>query len=664
MDINITEVRRMNIKWDEFFVTGDPLILGAQISIVLAIVGIVGGLTYFKKWKWLWKEWLTTVDHKRIGIMYIISAVLMFFRGGMDGLLMKAQTSRPELNFLDAQHYNEIFTTHGVIMILFMAMPMLIGLMNIIIPLQIGARDVAYPQLNALSFWLFFSGAMLFNISFVIGGSPDAGWTSYFPLAGKEFSPGIGNNYYAIALQISGIGTLMTGINFIVTILKMRTKGMTLLRMPMFTWTTFITSILIVAAFPIFTVALGLMMMDRLYGTHFFTLSGGGLDMLWANLFWLWGHPEVYIVILPAFGIYSEVIATFSRKRLYGYNSMILSIVGIAFLSMLVWVHHFYTMGSGPAVNSVFSITTMLIAVPTGIKVFNWLFTMRKGKIRMTTAMMWSLAFIPNFLIGGVTGVMLAMAAADYQYHNTLFLVAHFHYTLIPGVVFAVFAALYYWWPKVFGFRLNEKIGRWHFWLFVIGFNMTFMPMFFLGLDGAVRRSYTYSAETGFAPLFLVSAIGAVIMASGFVALCYNMYWSIRYAKRENEADPWNGRTLEWATASPVPFYNFAKLPEVKSLDAFWHMKKHNEGLELHEDEIEEIHMPSNSGLPVYMGIVFFIAGFFLVFEWHVLALIAGLGVLLGLALRSFDYDEGYHVTKEEVKQIESSWRTVKGGRN
>ncbi|MFS1515940.1 cytochrome aa3 quinol oxidase subunit I [Bacillus sp. SCS-151] len=647
----------MGIKWDEFFITGDPLILGSQIAILLTTVGIIGVVTYLKKWRWLWTEWLTTVDHKKIGIMYILSAVLMFFRGGIDGLMMKVQTSRPEMEFLDAQHYNEIFTTHGVIMILFMAMPFLIGLMNVIIPLQIGARDVAFPQLNALSFWLFFSGAMLFNISFVIGGSPDAGWTSYFPLAGKEFSPGIGNNYYAIALQIAGIGTLMTGINFIVTILKMRTKGMTLMKMPMFTWTSFITSVIIVAAFPIFTVALGLMTFDRLYGTHFFTLSAGGSDMLWANLFWLWGHPEVYIVALPAFGIFSEVIATFSRKSLFGYKSMVFSIVGIAFLSMLVWVHHFFTMGVGAAVNSFFSISTMLIAVPTGVKIFNWLFTMRKGRIKFTNAMLWALAFVPNFVIGGVTGVMLAMAAADYQYHNTLFLVAHFHYVLIPGVVFAVFAGLYYWWPKIFGFKLNERLGKYHFWLFVIGFNLTFFPMFLLGLDGAVRRSYTFSVESGFAPLFLVSAIGSAILAIGFAVFCYNIYWSIRHADRNVSNDPWDARTLEWATASPAPYYNFAKLPEVKSLDVFWHMKKNKEGLDLKGNEIEEIHMPSNSGLPFYMAVVFGIAGFFLVFEWHIAAAIAAVGIFAGLIIRSFDYNDGYHIPVEEIKETEKSWR-------
>ncbi len=649
----------MGIKWDKILVTGDPMILGAQISIVLVSVGIVALLIYLKRWQWLWKEWITTVDHKKIGIMYILSGVAMFFRGGMDGLMMKVQTSRPEMEFLNAQHYNEVFTTHGVVMILFMAMPMLIGLMNIIIPLQIGARDVAYPQLNALSFWLFFSGAMLFNLSFVIGGSPDAGWTSYFPLAGKEFSPGIGNNFYAVALQISGIGTLMTGVNFIVTIMKMRAPGMTLFKMPMFTWTSLVTNLIIVAAFPILTVALALMTFDRLYGTHFFTVSAGGMDMLWANLFWLWGHPEVYIVVLPAFGIFSEVIATFSRKSLYGYTSMIVSIVGISVLSMLVWVHHFYTMGAGPGVNSFFSISTMLIAIPTGVKMFNWLFTMRKGRIKMTTAMLWALAFVPCFVIGGVTGVMLAMGAADYQYHNTLFLVAHFHYVLIPGVVFAVFAGLYYWWPKIFGTLLNERLGKWHFWLFVIGFNVTFMPMFFLGLNGAVRRAYTYSEESGFSPLFLLSGLGSAVLAAGFAVFCYNIYWSFRYGPKNVVSDPWNARTLEWTTASPPQFYNFAKIPVVKSLDEFWHMKKKGEGLTLKESELEEIHMPRNSWLPVYMGGVFMVAGFLLVFELHIAALVALVGVVVGLIIRSFDYDEGYHVHIDEIAYREKAWRSM-----
>ncbi|QOY36853.1 cytochrome aa3 quinol oxidase subunit I [Anaerobacillus isosaccharinicus] len=644
------------IKFNEILVTGDPIILASQIAILLTSIAIVAGLSYFHKWGWLWREWLTTVDHKKIGIMYIIAGVVMFFRGGMDGLMMRAQTSRPGLEILSSQHYNEVFTAHGVIMILFMAMPLLIGLMNIIIPLQIGARDVAFPWLNALSFWLFFSGAMLFNIAFVIGGAPDAGWTSYFPLAGKEFTPNIGNNYYAISLQIAGIGTLMSGINFIVTILKMRTKGMTLMRMPMFTWTSFIASVIIVAAFPIFTVALAYMGLDRIFGTHIFTISGGGEPMHWANLFWLWGHPEVYIVALPAFGIFSEIIATHSRKNLYGYSSMVVSIVGIALLSMLVWVHHFYTMGSGPVVNSVFSITTMLIAVPTGMKIFNWLFTMRKGRIQITNAMLWSLAFIPTFTIGGVTGVMLAMAAADYQYHNTMFLVAHFHYVLIPGVVFAVFAALYYWWPKIFGFLLNEKIGRWHFWLFNIGFNMTFMPMFFLGLKGMSRRMFTYQEGLGWEPLLMISFMGSLILAAGFAAFCYNIYWSFRYASRDVSNDPWDGRTLEWATASPVQHYNFAKLPEVTSIDAYWKMKKEGK-TGLLKEEIEKVHLPSNSGIPFFMGVVFTIVGLFLVFEWLLPALVASTLIFAGLIMRSFDYDDGYYVGVDEVTRTEQSWR-------
>ncbi|MDU5918727.1 MAG: cytochrome aa3 quinol oxidase subunit I, partial [Eggerthella sp.] len=623
------------MKWDEFFVTGEPMIYGAMVSIVVASLAILIGLTYFKKWGYLWREWLTTVDHKRIGIMYIICALLMLFRGGVDALLMRGQLAVPENGLLDAQHYNEIFTTHGVIMILFMAMPFVIGLMNVVIPLQIGARDVAFPRLNAVSFWLFFAGAMLFNISFVIGGSPDAGWTAYFPLASIEFSPTVGNNYYSIALQIAGIGTLMTGVNFVATILKMRAPGMTLMKMPMFTWSVLVTCVIIMFAFPVLTVALALMMFDRLFGSQFFTMANGGMDMLWANLFWVWGHPEVYIVILPAFGIYSEIIATFSRKNLYGYKSMVFSMVVISLLSFIVWAHHFYTMGHGVMVNGVFSITTMAIAVPTGVKIFNWLFTLRKGRIEFTTPMLYSLAFIPIFTIGGVTGVMLAMASADYQYHNTMFLVAHFHYVLIPGTVFAVIAGFYYWFPKLFGFRLNERQGKLAFWIIAISFNVTFMPLFFLGLKGMTRRMYTYSESTGFGPLNLIASIGAVGLAIGFIVLVYNIYWSFRYAERDKTGDPWNARTLEWSTHSPVPEYNFAVVPEVDDLDPFWKAKK--TGKPLYNGKIEEIHMPNNSGQPIILGIIFFFFGFFMVFSWWIPAIIAGLGVIVMLAVRSFE---------------------------
>ncbi|MNB67696.1 Quinol oxidase subunit 1 [compost metagenome] len=641
----------MNFDLEKFKVPGEPLIYGAMASIALASIAIVVGLTVTKRWGWLWREWLTTVDHKRIGVMYILSALLMLFRGGVDALMMRLQTAAPDMKFLNAQHYNEVFTTHGLIMILFMAMPFIIGLMNVVVPLQIGARDVAFPRLNAVSFWLFFFGAMLLNISFVIGGSPDAGWSAYFPLASNEFSPTVGNNYYAIALQIAGIGTLMTGVNFIVTILKMRAPGMTLMKMPMFTWSILITSVIIVFAFPVLTVALALMMFDRLFGSQFFTMANGGMDMLWANLFWVWGHPEVYIVILPAFGIYSEIIATFSKKNLYGYTSMVASMLLISLLSFVVWAHHFYTMGQGVMVNGFFSITTMAIAVPTGVKIFNWLFTLRKGRISFTTPMLYSLAFIPIFTIGGVTGVMLAMASADYQYHNTMFLVAHFHYVLIPGAVFAVIAGFHYWWPKVFGFRLNERIGRHSFWWIVISFNVTFFPLFILGLKGMTRRMYTYSPETGFGPLNMLSFVGALGLAIGFVLLVYNIYWSTRYMPRDENGDPWDARTLEWATHSPVPEYNFAIEPKVSTRDPFWAAKIDKKPL--FEGQITKIHMPNNTGKPFVLGVIFFLAGFFMVFSMWIPAIVTGVAILITLAAMSFEQDHGRYISAAEVTRTE-----------
>ncbi|WP_153721893.1 cytochrome aa3 quinol oxidase subunit I [Sporosarcina cascadiensis] len=647
------------MKWDEFFVTGEPMIYAAMVSIVLVSIAIPAGLTYFKKWGYLWREWLTTVDHKKIGVMYIIAALLMLFRGGVDALLMRAQTAVPNNGLLDGQHYNEIFTTHGIIMILFMAMPFIIGLMNVVIPLQIGARDVAFPRLNAVSFWLFFFGAMLLNISFVIGGSPDAGWSAYFPLASLEFSPTVGNNYYSLALQIAGIGTLMTGINFLVTILKMRAPGMKLMKMPMFTWSILITSVIIVFAFPVLTVALALMMLDRQFGTQFFTMQNGGMDMLWANLFWVWGHPEVYIVILPAFGIYSEIIATFARKNLYGYKSMVYSMVAISLLSFLVWAHHFYTMGHGVMVNSVFSITTMAIAIPTGVKIFNWLFTLRRGKISFTTPMLYALAFIPIFTIGGVTGVMLAMASADYQYHNTMFLVAHFHYVLIPGTVFGVIAGFHYWFPKVFGFKLNERLGKWSFWFIAISFNVTFFPLFILGLNGMTRRMYTYSESTGYGPLNMLSMVGAVGLTIGFILLVYNIYWSTRHEPREVTGDPWDGRSLEWSTHSPVPEYNFAKVPEVDQLDAFWFAKKEGRSL-TQEGGYEPIHMPNNNGQPFIMGFLFFFFGFFMVFSWWIPAIVAGLLILGTMAYRTFEQDHGHYISVEEIERTENALRGEK----
>lgn len=632
----------------------DPMLYASLVAIALVSIAVVVGITYFKKWGYLWNEWLTTVDHKRIGIMYIISALLMLFRGGADGVMMRLQTSVPDNSFLDAQHYNEVFTTHGVVMIFFMAMAFIIGLMNYVIPLQIGARDVAFPRLNALSFWLYFAGAMLFNISFVVGGSPDAGWTNYYPLAGPEFSEHVGVNYYNWALQISGIGTLMTGINFVVTIMKMRAPGMKLMKMPMFTWSALITNIIIVFAFPVLTIALLMGTLDRQFFTNFFTTTDGGMDMMWANLFWIWGHPEVYILILPAFGIYSQIISTFSQRNLYGYKSMVASMVIISLLSFVVWVHHFFTMGQGALTNSIFSITTMAIAVPTGIKIFNWLLTMWKGKIRFTTPMLYSIAFIPLFTIGGVTGVMLSIASADYQYHNTMFLVAHFHNVIIPGVVFAMIAGLIYYWPKMFGFLLNERIGKWAFWNIVIGFCLSFFPMYITGLDGQARRMYTYSEASGFGPLNLLSFGGVALLTLGFILLVYNIYYSFRHAPRNVGDDPWNARSLEWATHNPVPEYNFAVTPTVDSEEAFWDYKKN--GYQLFKEPISDIHMPNNSGWSIILAGFFFIFGFFFVFHVWAGVIVGAIGILGCLLYRTFEKDDGHHIHKEEIIETEKKF--------
>lgn len=646
------------MQWDEFIVTGEPLVYIAMVMIVFTSAAIIFVLTYFKKWKWLWREWLTTVDHKKIGIMYILVALLMLFRAGVDAMLMRIQLAFPEMNFLNAQHYNEIFTTHGTIMILFMAMPFLIGLMNFVVPLQIGARDFAFPFLNALSFWSLFFGAFLFNISFVIGGAPDAGWTNYAPLAGAELSPGPGINFYLLGLQLSGIGTLATGINLMVTILRMRAPGMTLLKMPIFTWSTLITSFIIVFAFPILTVALALMTVDRIFGSNFFTLAGEGLPMMWANLFWMWGHPEVYIVILPAFGIFSEIIASFAQKQLFGYKAMVGAIVIIAGLSFVVWVHHFFTMGAGAFVNSIFSITTMAIAIPTGVKIFNWLATLYKSKIQFTSPMLWSLAFIPSFTIGGVTGVMLGMAAADYQYHNTYFLVSHFHYVLIPGTVFACFAGLLFWYPKMFGHKLNEKINMWAFWLFLIGFHVTFFPQYFLGLDGMARRLFTVGPE--WFTLNFLSTAGAFIMGLGFMIFVYGVVYSYFKSSRDLPGDVWGvGRTLEWATPTPIPKYNFATLPDVRSHDTLIDMKEDGDST-FDQSKLERIHMPNSSGLPFIMMAVLFFTSFFLVFEWITLTIIGVIATLVLMAVRSFDYDEGFHFEIDEIKEIENDLRGTK----
>lgn len=640
-----------------FFVTGEPMIYGADVSIVFATLAILFVLTRYKKWGWLWREWLTTVDHKKIGIMYILAALIMLFRGGVDALLMRSQLAFPNLHFLDSNHYNEIFTTHGTIMILFMAMPLMFGLFNIAVPLQIGARDVAYPYLNAISFWMFFMGAMLFNLSFVIGGSPSAGWLSYPPLSELSGSPGVGENFYIWGVQISGIGSLATGINFIVTILKMRAPGMKLMKMPLFTWSVFTSCILIIFAFPILTVTLALLFIDRFTGAHFFTMTGGGNPMMFVNLIWMWGHPEVYIIVLPAFGIFSEVVATFSKKRIFGYASMVFSMMVISVIGFFTWTHHFFTMGSGADVNAFFAISTMAIAIPTGVKIFNWLFTMFRGRIQFTQPMMWTIAFIPCFVVGGATGVMLAVAPADYQYHNSYFLIAHFHQVIIGGVVFGYLAGLYYWWPKMFGFKLNERLGHWAFWLWNIGFYVCFMPQYALGFMGMTRRVYTYGWDLGWAPLNLVSTIGAFFMGIGFIFQVWQIIYSAKHGERDVTGDPWDGRTLEWSIPSPAPLYNFAHIPYADKFDSWYETKQDMKaGKPVPKpDHYEAIHMPKDSAIPFIFAASFFVAGFGFTFDWVWLGIIGMIGVVCCLIARSFQYDVDYYIPAEDVERTETA---------
>ncbi|MGI6125972.1 MAG: cytochrome c oxidase subunit I [Planifilum sp.] len=595
-------------------------------------------------------DWLTTVDHKKIGIMYFGTGVFYFLIAGLQALLIRLQLAVPQNDLFVGDTFNELFTLHGTNMIFFVAMPLLFGLMNVAVPLQIGARDVAFPFMNSLSFWLFFAGALLFNLSWIFG-APDAGWTGYTSLSLNEYSPGLGLDFYDLGIQIAGIGTMMTAVNFLVTIINMRAPGMTFLKMPMFTWATLVTSGLILFAMPPLAVNLLLLMFDRIFDANFFDVAQGGNHLIWQHLFWIFGHPEVYIVILPAFGIMSDIISTFARKRLFGYHSMVFATVLIGFLGFMVWVHHMFTVGLGPVPNSIFGIATMTIAVPTGIKVFNWLSTMWGGKIRFTTPMMWCLGFIITFVIGGFTGVMVAVPPADFQYHDTYFVVAHFHYVLIGGTVFAIFAGMYYWWPKFFGRILNERLGKWHFWLFFIGFHLTFFPQHFLGFWGMPRRVYTYLPGLGLETFNLVSTIGAFFMAAGVLVLLYNVVvTSIR--GEVAGADPWDGRTLEWTTPSPVPEYNFAQLPLVKEYDEFFSAKVSGRKVEPAEP-LGSIHMPSPSFLPLIISLGFFVSGFGWILRSYALGALGLLIVFITMFVRSFQKDTGYHIEPEELKRAD-----------
>ncbi len=637
-------------------VTHDWIEYMADVQMIGGALLVIALITYLKRWTWLWREWLTSVDHKKIGIMYIVFSAVQLFKGLVDAGMMRAQqmTSFGEsMGYLGPDHFQQIFTAHGVTMIFFVGMGVVFGIINLVLPLQIGARDVAFPFLNNISFWMFAAGGMYIFISLTIGIFAGTGWSCYPPLATLQYSPYVGVDYWIWSIQISGIGSLLSGINFLVTILKMRCPGMTLMRMPIFVWSVFVTMILVVFAFPILTATIAMLSTDRLMATTFFSSELGGNPMMYINLFWAWGHPEVYILILPMFGIFSEVVPVFSHKRLFGYTSMVWAVIAIAFLSFVVWLHHFFTMGAGANVNAFFGIMTMVIAVPTGVKVFNWLFTMSDGRVSFKTPMLWFLGFVTTFTIGGMTGVMMAIPAIDFQMHNSLFLVAHFHTVIIGGVLFGFFAGFTYWFPKFFGFKLDEFYGKVAFWLWLVGFIVAFSPLYILGMMGATRRLNHFAAETGWQPLFVVAMIGFCIIFTGFVFQVVQLAVSIlrRDSLRDETGDPWNGRTLEWMTRSPPPFYNFAHIPEVKERDPFWEMKQRGESLP--EKPYEDIHMPKNTSEGPIIGGLMCVFGFAMV--WHIwwLVLLTFGGVIATLIYRIYNGDTDYYVSAEEVQKIE-----------
>ncbi|MFP2768946.1 cytochrome o ubiquinol oxidase subunit I [Oceanisphaera sp. KMM 10153] len=636
----------------------EPIIMITLAVVAIAATVIAILITRYNKWAVLWRDWITSVDHKRLGIMYIILAFVMMIRGFADAIMMRAQlalSTNGADGYLPPEHYDQIFTAHGVIMIIFMAMPFMIGLMNIVLPLQIGARDVAFPFLNNLSFWLAVSGAVLVNISLGLGEFAKTGWVAYPPLSELDFSPGVGVDYYIWALQISGIGTLLTGVNFLVTVFKMRTPGMKLMQMPIFTWTCTWANILIVASFPILTAVLALLTLDRYLDFHFFTNEAGGNAMMYINLFWAWGHPEVYILILPAFGIFSEVISTFTGKRLFGYKSMVWASGAISVLGFIVWLHHFFTMGSSANVNAFFGVMTMVIAVPTGVKLFNWLFTIYRGRLRLTVPVLWTLGFMTTFTIGGMTGVLLALPGADFVLHNSLFLIAHFHNTIIGGAVFGYLAGFAFWFPKAMGFHLDEKLGKASFWCWQIGFYVAFMPLYVLGFLGMTRRlNHTDNPAWNF--WLYLAAVGALFILVGIVLQFVQIYKAFREREQNRDltGDPWNGHTLEWSTSSPPQFYNFAKLPQVSDIDAFTDMKEQGKAYKV-QGEYQPIHMPKNTACGVLISAAVTAAGFGAI--WHIWwMVIAGLVASLVIFLcRAYDNDTDYYVQPDEVERIEQA---------
>ncbi|POR44106.1 cytochrome o ubiquinol oxidase subunit I [Methylobacterium sp. V23] len=633
----------------------EPILLITFAMVGLGGVAVLGALTYFRLWGPLWRDWFTSVDHKKIGIMYIVLALVMLLRGFADALMMRAQQAMafgPNEGYLPPHHYDQIFTAHGVIMIFFVAMPLVTGLMNFVVPLQIGARDVAFPFLNNFSFWMTVSGAVTVMASLFVGEFARTGWLAYPPLSGPAMSPGVGVDYYIWALQIAGIGTLLSGINLIATIVKMRAPGMTMMKMPVFTWTALCTNILIVAAFPILTAVLALLSLDRYVGTHFFSNDLGGNPMMYVNLVWIWGHPEVYILILPAFGVFSEIVSTFSSKRLFGYASMVYATVVITILSYLVWLHHFFTMGSGASVNSFFGITTMIISIPTGAKIFNWLFTMYKGRIRFEVPMLWTVGFMVTFVIGGMTGVLLAVPPADFVLHNSLFLIAHFHNVIIGGVLFGMLAGITYWFPKAFGFKLDDFWGKVSFWFWLTGFWVAFMPLYVLGLMGVTRRVQHFD-DPSLQIWFIIAAFGAVLILCGIASFAITLVVSVlrREQLRDTTGDPWGGRTLEWATSSPPPDYNFAFTPVIHDHDAWWDMKKR--GYARPMQGFQAIHMPKSTAAGIILGVLSIVFAFAMIWYIWWLAAFSFAAIAVVAIGHTFNYNRDFYIPADEVVRTE-----------
>ncbi len=636
----------------------EPIIMGTLGVVILGGLALLGALTYAGKWPYLWKEWITSVDHKRIGVMYIILALVMLLRGFADAIMMRAQQAiafGDAAGYLPPHHYDQIFTAHGVIMIFFVATPLILGLMNVVVPLQLGARDVAYPFVNSLGFWLSVVGAVLVMISMFVGDFAATGWVAYPPLSELGYSPTTGVDYYIWSLQVSGLGTTLSGINFIVTILRMRAPGLNLMKMPVFCWTALITNILIVAVFPVLTGTLALLTMDRYLDMHFFTNELGGNAMMYINLIWVWGHPEVYILILPAFGAFSEIIATFSGKPLFGYKSMVYATSSIGILSFFVWLHHFFTMGSGANVNAFFGIMTSIISVPTGVKLFNWLFTMYRGRIRYHSSTLWTIGFMVTFAVGGMTGVLLAVPGADFVLHNSLFLVAHFHNVIIGGVVFGCLAGISYWFPKVFGFTLDEFWGKVAFWCWLVGYWLAFTPLYILGFEGMTRRMNHYSVPEWHVWL-VVALVGAVVVGMGILALLIQFAVSIRNREQNRDVtgDPWNARSLEWSTASPAPFYNFAHVPVITSLEQHWDDKQSGRAY-VQPRKYEDIHMPRNTAAGFIIAAFSLLFGFAMVWHMWLFAAVGLVGMIATFIARSYDQDVDYYVPAAEVERIENA---------